>query len=117
MPQSVGRFVVEILAGIVTYAAAIPLLLVGAICFAVLSVLYSLVFGAPPEPSHPIQDSFGTGATCDNISFLQITDQGSRCHSVHKWVFPPYRSRGTQSFQGYLTFGSFACNIYLQSPI
>ena len=58
-----GRFVVEILAGIVTYAAAIPLLLVGAICFAVLSVLYSLVFGAPPEPSHPIQDSFGTGAT------------------------------------------------------
>jgi membrane protease YdiL (CAAX protease family) len=58
-----GRFVVEILAGIVTYAAAIPLLLVGAICFAVLSVLYSLVFGSPPEPSHPIQDSFGTGAT------------------------------------------------------
>lgn len=58
-----GRFGLEILAGIVTYAAAIPLLLVGAICFAVLSVLYSLVFGAPPEPSHPIQDSFGTGAT------------------------------------------------------
>ncbi|MDG2031960.1 MAG: type II CAAX endopeptidase family protein [Phycisphaerales bacterium] len=65
-----GRFFIEILAGVVTYAAAIPLLLVGAICFAVLSALYSLVFGAPPEPTHPIQESLTSGATGIILTYL-----------------------------------------------
>ena len=51
----------EMLAGFATYCASLPLLLVGVILFLVLSTVWFFAFGAPAEPSHPIQDNFGSG--------------------------------------------------------
>lgn len=65
-----GRFVVEVLAGFVTYAMAIPLLLVGAIAAAILALLHTLIFGEPAQPSHPIQDTMGSGPVVIVLVYL-----------------------------------------------
>ena len=53
----------EVVAGVATYCAALPLLLVGAIFYAVLSLLWTLLFNETPQPSHPIQDTLASGVS------------------------------------------------------
>ena len=56
-----GRWFREIVAGVATYCAALPLLLFGVILFMVLSAIWVLLFDDTPQPNHPIQDSMGSG--------------------------------------------------------
>lgn len=57
-----GRPFIEVLAGVATYAAAIPLLVLGGLCFLLLSWVLTALFGELPAPSHPIQDAMDSSA-------------------------------------------------------
>lgn len=65
-----GRPVIEVLAGVATYAAALPLLIVGVICFLLLSVLAAYWFGEAPQPSHPITEAIGSSVLSIILLYL-----------------------------------------------
>lgn len=50
-----GNIFVEFLAGLATYAMALPILMVGVLLSAILGVIVTALFGEIPPPEHPIQ--------------------------------------------------------------
>lgn len=67
-----GRGVLrEAMHGVVCYASAIPLLVIGLVVFVVLSAIFEALFGKSPPPAHPAVDMLGgAGALQFALLFL-----------------------------------------------